>query len=168
MRALLTKGTMPAAITNGEKSKRFSNYSNCSHMFFFHFSCLFLFNLPFPPNSNKSVCTQDFFFSFQPMPLSVGYSAGCRLSPSLNFLNVSFLLFYFDMLVFRTTLIVDSLSRHAQAQTPGSCADLLLLCAHCKHSTEAEEGSSPWTHQHTQTVLGQATENSPSCVHKLL
>lgn len=66
------------------------------------------------------------------------------------------------------TVIQPGGPQQARAQTPGTRADLPLLCAHCKHSRGAEGGSSPWTRRRTQTLLRKASGRSPSCVHKPL
>lgn len=58
--------------------------------------------------------------------------------------------------------------QQARAETPGTRADLLPLCAHCKHSRGDEGGSSPWTRKLTQTLLRRARVKSPSCEHKAL
>ena len=58
--------------------------------------------------------------------------------------------------------------QQARAKIPGTHADLLLLCSHCKHSRGAEGGSSPWTRKCAQTLLRQGSGRSSSCVHKPL
>lgn len=97
-----------------------------------------------------------------------------RVAVSYALLHASIVWFLPDVLVFCVRRLSRRLRQvmqpwgpqQARAKTPGTPADLLLLCSHCKHSRGAEGGSSPWTRKCAQTLLRQGSGRSPSCVHK--